>query len=241
MHSEDVKFYKYLNPSSAISVLKTQTLKWSSPYLFNDPFEFPDEFDFSFKEEDLANALLDEMVHLVYGRKKPEGDLTHPLFAISMITRRNKNKPSEQEFKNFMRHSAHEGAFNFKAGKDILRANYRNLKENMAVFCVSKIHDDLLMWAHYAKDHTGCVYKFKCLPEYDRPMCAAREVIYQDDYPLIADILPYVKHLTGQINLNIDNLFEVFALTKSNHWSYEKEWRCVANLNDKKRGMILTP
>lgn len=241
MHSEDIKFYKYLNHSSAISVLKTQTLKWSSPHLFNDPFEFPEEFDFSFKEEDLNNDLLDELVQLVYGEKEPEGDLSHPLFAFSMITRRNKNKPSEQEFRDVMCRSAHEREVNFKVLKDIFRTNNRNLKENMAVFCVSKTHDDLLMWAHYAKDHTGCAYKLKCLPQYDRPLCAAREVSYQDDYPLIADISLYVKYLTGQINLDLNNLFEVFALTKSSHWSYEKEWRCVGNLNNKTLGYDFDP
>jgi hypothetical protein len=77
----------------------------------------------------------------------------------------------------------------------------------------------------------GCVFKFKCLPEYDRPLCAAVEVNYQEQYPLIADLPTYVKHLTGQVTLDYDNLFKVFASTKSSHWSYEKEWRCVSTLN----------
>ena len=71
MHGSDVKFYKYLSPDAATAVLENRTFKWSSPKLFNDPFDLPSEIDFSFKADELAEALLDEMAHLVYGDQEP--------------------------------------------------------------------------------------------------------------------------------------------------------------------------
>jgi len=97
------------------------------------------------------------------------------------------------------------------------------------------------MWAHYAADHSGCVFKLRCLPELDRPLCAAQEVSYQSQYPLIANLSDYVKHLTGQVPLDYDGLFKVFAFTKSRHWSYEQEWRCVSLLRDKDAGFDYDP
>src|SRR5690606_20903030 len=46
----------------------------------------------------------------------------------------------------------------------------------------------------------------------------------------------YVKHLTGQSKIDYDNLFEIFAFTKSLHWVYEDEWRCVLSLRDHRAG-----
>lgn len=241
MHSEDMKFYKYLNPSSSLAVLKTGTLKWSSPRLFNDPFEFPDELHFPFNGKDLADAFLNETVRLAFDEEEPSGNPLHPMFAELMVTRRNANKPSEQEFRNAIGSGRSETADPLEEGKNKLQAMYRKYKDTLAVFCVSRIHDDVLMWSHYAQNHMGCVFKFRCLPEYDRPLCAAAEVIYQEQYPIIADLPLYVKQLTGQVALDYKNLFKVFAFTKSSHWSYEKEWRCVSLLRDRQAGCDFDP
>lgn len=95
MHGNDVKFYKYLSPEAAASVLDNGTLKWSSPKLFNDPFDFPYEMDFSFDGNQLAEALTNELVRLAYGPDEPSGNMDNPLFLMSMITRRNPNVPGE--------------------------------------------------------------------------------------------------------------------------------------------------
>lgn len=83
------------------------------------------------------------------------------------------------------------------------------------------------MWAHYAKDHTGIVIKFKCIPELDTPFVAARKVFYLCKPPVIAELNDYVKYLTGQSSNIIDYravFFKLF-LTKSAQWCYEQEWR----------------
>lgn len=241
MHGSDVKFYKYLSSDAAVSVLENKTLKWSNPKLFNDPFEFPSEIDFTFDGDELAEALLDELVQLAYGPEEPTGNREHPLFAMSMITRRNPNKPDARVFRAYMANANRDAANRYDRDKIGLRDFYRSFRDQFAVLCVSKKHDDLLMWAHYAQSHTGCVLKFRCLPEKDRPLCVAQEVKYQSEYPLRASMNDYVKHLTGQVELDDDNLFKVFALTKSEHWKYEEEWRCISLLKDSKSGFDYDP
>jgi hypothetical protein len=241
MHGQDVKFYKYLTPSSSIAALRNQTLKWSSPNLFDDPFEFPNEFHFSFSGEELAAALLDEIVSLAFGEQQPEVDPNHPFFAVLMEAWRNRRKSSKEQFRAYMGDSRRDIAVRLDFGKARLSAMYKAFKDNLAVFCVSKLHDDLLMWSQYTHYHTGCVLAFKCLPEYDRPLCTALEVQYREEYPLISDIRTYVRHLTGQVKIDYDSLFKMFAFTKSAHWSYEKEWRCVGMLKDKKTGYDFDP
>jgi hypothetical protein len=101
---------------------------------------------------------------------------------------------------------------------------------SMRVFCVSEIRDDLLMWAHYGDCHRGAVVQFRCIPAGEgSTLCAARQVQYQPDIPLVArTVEEWVAHMVGERRLNLEGLFQRLTLTKSDHWSYEKEWRCCS-------------
>ena len=37
----------------------------------------------------------------------------------------------------------------------------------MRMLCVTEEHDNLLMWAHYANNHTGAVLELRVMPEED--------------------------------------------------------------------------
>jgi hypothetical protein len=101
---------------------------------------------------------------------------------------------------------------------------------SMRMFCVSEIHDDLLMWAHYADWHRGAVVQFRCIPAGEgSALCAARQVQYQPDIPVVArTVEEWVAHMVGEHRLDLEGLFQRLILTKSTHWSYEKEWRCCS-------------
>lgn len=93
------------------------------------------------------------------------------------------------------------------------------------VFCVAEDNDNLLMWAHYAKDHHGAVIKFECLPAIDNTLCVARKVDYVEFPPVIASLDEYMKSLEGEHELDYDSLYFKLFTSKSNHWKHEKEWR----------------
>jgi hypothetical protein len=50
-------FYKYIKASVAKTVLATRRLRWSSPLLFNDPFDVTQELRLNFDEHDLNAAM----------------------------------------------------------------------------------------------------------------------------------------------------------------------------------------
>ena len=95
------------------------------------------------------------------------------------------------------------------------------------VFCVTEEHDNLLMWAHYAKDHKGVVIKFECLRELDTALCIARKVDYVETPPVIATLDEYIPYITGQDKNKINHDLLIYKLfqSKSTQWKYEKEWR----------------
>jgi len=99
--------------------------------------------------------------------------------------------------------------------------------ENNRIFCVAEDHDNLLMWSHYSEMHKGVVIKFKCIPELDTVLCAAIPINYQVEMPIIASLQDWIKHITGQIRLDFNPIYKQNVYTKSQHWSYEKEWRVM--------------
>jgi hypothetical protein len=108
-----------------------------------------------------------------------------------------------------------------------INAEIRAVMADTSIFCVSETHDNLLMWSHYAQNHTGAVIKFLALPEVDSPLIVAQSVRYTTRMPRreFASILDFQKSLTETV--------ELITLTKSDVWAYEKEWRIVAGLRDK--------
>jgi len=107
--------------------------------------------------------------------------------------------------------------YGYKANPEELKKALRKLEEQMyreicqryRVYCLSEKPDSALMWGHYAGGHTGI-----CL-ELDgsvAPFRAATKVEYRERYPSF-----------DLVTVGYEPL-----VTKSDHWSYEAEWRLIA-------------
>lgn len=89
----------------------------------------------------------------------------------------------------------------------------KNIEINYRVYCLTPRDDNLLMWSHYAKDHTGVCLQFDVRTE---PFIGACKVVYQPTLP--------VNTLLEHEN---DTMIKTL-LTKSDVWSYEQEYRVIA-------------
>ena len=95
----------------------------------------------------------------------------------------------------------------------------KNIKTILKVACFSERKDSILMWSHYANNHTGfCI-------EYDFSKWELNDRIQQ---------VKYTKHrhkmseadFTGTISLSdLWKIIDNEVLYKSDEWEYEKEWR----------------
>lgn len=87
--------------------------------------------------------------------------------------------------------------------------------DSIGVLCLTTKSDDLLMWAHYASNHMGLCIGFE--PSL-KPFVNAREVQYEEDRP---------KVRTLELERQDEDLLKRVLCTKSPHWRYESEWRCL--------------
>jgi hypothetical protein len=81
------------------------------------------------------------------------------------------------------------------------------------VLCLTPHADNLLMWSHYGNAHRGVCLRF----ENRDAIAGAVAVRYSSDYPLVSFF-----------SSSRFEQMRAFVLTKSDHWSYEEEFRFLS-------------
>jgi len=220
-----------MSAEAAFKSLQTRTLKYSSPTIFNDPFDTQTRMDFDFDVSEFIEALEEELYKLIYSPEEPFGDenneLFHDIKKAWHVAKQNKRKIPKDILRQQTKSFNEETVRMCTECLEEMNNWWYRLSKATRVLCLAEDQDNLLMWAHYAKDHTGIVIKFKCLPELDTPLMAARKVNYSGNPPAIAELNDYVKYITGQSPslINHRGIFYKLFLTKSTQWNYEHEWR----------------
>ena len=92
------------------------------------------------------------------------------------------------------------------------------LRKKLGICCFTKTRANILMWAHYAKQHTGFCLEFDVNNEFFRPATRAIMIKYDELRPEL-NVLRLASYPEGKLAEKL--------LIKANDWLYEKEWRIV--------------
>lgn len=101
------------------------------------------------------------------------------------------------------------------AASEMMQRAGANHMQSLAMCCLSGVHDQVLMWSHYADSHAGVCLRFKTRPlSADIPDLAYR-VSYSAERPV-------VNRATAT-----DDYARIFdaMLVKADFWTYEQEHR----------------
>lgn len=94
-----------------------------------------------------------------------------------------------------------------------LRQGYEQVRDWLAVYCVSGSSNSALMWAHYADSHRGICIGFASDSDI---FATAQEVKYS-----------HVRHTVDPVHDDDEQRLANSLLLKSASWKYEEEWRCI--------------
>lgn len=109
---------------------------------------------------------------------------------------------------------------------------FSNLFKNNGVCSFSQVHDNLLMWAHYAKSHYGLCYEFD---KYEMVTSIKKELDILKDPYFYSGNVNYCDELPSVFSKSLEELSaRDFIFNKSNDWSYEKEYRIVVSNGNRK-------
>lgn len=101
---------------------------------------------------------------------------------------------------------------------------YKLLDLNIGILCLSEVRDSVLMWGHYTNNHNGFAVGFD-----------ADHAFFSQDKSEHSELgrLQRVEYSSERSQVALtDVTSKAWFLTKSEHWSYEKEWRITRPLLD---------
>lgn len=187
----DLKFlYKYYslnerNTNHRERIFTHNELYFPSPRSFNDPFDSKIQLVFDGSKDEWERYLRE-----LYKRFRPSWNRKQRLSEVRM-------KMREKRYKRFP-----EGMAN-------------SYLDEMGVFCMSEVKDQILMWSHYSEGHTGFCLEFRATST-TTFFGKAQKIKYCEVYPSI-----------NFFKSSRDAQTEATLLTKAKLWCYEKEWRII--------------
>jgi hypothetical protein len=221
-----LKIFRYYKAEHALSVLRDLQIRASIPSELNDPFELSPNIDAAQFSLGRIEAVLRQDFYIDKAYRE-EG--------------RRRGLTSKKEFKRLYlkdvpRRAAEALPKIPKNVEAVKRKFAERFGKHWRLVCASLINDSILMWSHYADNHTGLVLEFdKTQP----PFCHI-----SDDCWLM---IKYSDEKPDYVYSHKERAFrkKMFAVagTKATDWSYEQEIRIVladTSLHQR-RFLALTP
>jgi Protein of unknown function (DUF2971) len=225
-HNREV-FYKYTTRRSGKAILGNRSLRWSSPRLFNDPFDIQFDLHLEFDHGQAKARILDSLWHAHYGDDPPPAE--NLLGRLISQYRGRFPRMTRAEFELEFGDAVEGGLLAIRRVLPETQLEYRNHLSDVKVLCLSEVNDNILMWSHYSEQHMGMVLEFKCIEKLDSVFGVAQPVDYCEKMPRLFDEDFLVQMQSGQVNMNVRQIYDKSVLSKATDWAYEKEWRLVLN------------
>jgi len=220
-------FFKYMSASTATIVLRNRTLRWSSPVLFNDPFDVPRELSFGVTPEQIVNALADRFSSLIEDPPEDTSVFQPKVRLILEAVKRGIAPELKKELLAGVREVAaaqHPTSHSLEA----LRQLWRSWLPDHRILCLTESPAHVAMWYHYADRYHGAVLEFRCIDEIDSAWLAAQPVAYPVEKPFFYTAEGWAQILNMPHEVAVRTIIHTATYTKSPDWSYEAEWRVAS-------------
>jgi hypothetical protein len=214
-------FFKYLSFETAGAVLDNRTLRWSTPKCFNDPFDMQIDLGIDCDVEAVAQATLEKMWRRCHGMAPKSSNASGAMLdKVGFLL----TKLGRAEFDSRMRPGVMATLETLPSITKKFSADLREALMSTKVLCLSEVKDSILMWSHYAKNHTGLVLEFVNVEGYDSPYKLCRPIEYIKAAPQLGDPEQIAQILSGEGSIS-STIVDRMIFSKAEPWAYEKEWR----------------
>lgn len=226
-----------MSVSSAKLVLKNRALRWSSPRLFNDPFDVPRELLFGISSSEIFSAVARKFTSLIEHPPKDTSDLKPEIRFLIESLKNNSSQELRSEIIAGLKEVT-ETTQPKQASLEAIRDQWRDEIPNFRILCLTESPEHSAMWFHYADKYKGAVLEFNCIDELDSAWLAAQPVTYPIARPDIFEADGWAKIIMMPHELAIKEIFHMATYTKSPDWNYEREWRITTFRSPKETGLF---
>lgn len=232
---ERSQFYKYVTAETAALIVRNRRLRWSSPILFNDPFDVPRELEHGFTPSQLRDEIVRTFDQFVSGVETPPGVLG----ALVQALRAEPRAEVRLAMMASLRHTLEANEILQTKLFDEYKINWREMLPTLRILCLSEVCDSAVMWAHYADQQKGAVLRFECLDALDSATLLAEPVRYDKNPPKLPPVGFWVRAMFDLEKIDWEEFFSEYYYLKSPEWRYEREWRVVTYARPHEPGLFL--
>lgn len=204
-------------------VLAGRSLRWSSPLLFNDPFDVPREMVYGVTGTEILEACGRRIASLI---ENPPADTSELGSKLRLIVERVKaGIPAALKEELIAENRKPHSASHTSPALEEFKAQWRDWLPTFRILCLTESPMHTAMWLHYADKYRGAVLEFACVDELDSAWLAAERVVYSSTKPAVYTADGWAELLSLQHEIAVKRLLYVATYIKSPDWSYEAEWR----------------
>ncbi|MBN1216199.1 MAG: DUF2971 domain-containing protein [Candidatus Lokiarchaeota archaeon] len=219
--------YKYTNAQIAKIILINHTLRFSSPFLFNDPFDIYPILKCSFSRSDLAKAMFEEIEILIKEGNYRNFNLNSNVSKMINLLLNSNNEKRNRIKKEFTEIVEDIEIDEYPVFNE-LQEKWLEIIPKNRILCLSALNDNPVMWTFYSDNYKGVVIELDTNEYSNNPLCLIKEVNYSDELPRINNLRHIIRTHIGIEKFDFNKIFHSFEHTKTNNWKFEEEWRIVS-------------
>ncbi len=219
-------FYKYVPADIAKVILRERTLRWSSPLLFDDPYDVVREMAKGLEMVQIQGCIIDRIIDLMLSDEDlPLGLASRLHFLVNTFRNTDQNRVREEAIE--VLRESRGGSLSDGAALKALRIMWQKMVPTFRILCLSARKDIERMWLKYADGQKGVVLEFACVEEVSAPWILAKAVLYEDRATLL-DKVAWGKVLVLNQEEASKCLLNESCYIKTTDWAYQEEWRVVS-------------
>jgi Protein of unknown function (DUF2971) len=216
--------YKYFPPARLNDILRNRRIRFTQPGDLNDPFEFRPKIREVASDVAVQSHVEEHFDDIVEEELAKYGALTQFLPQTNLRGLLQEQKAMLPALFRLLEPAVIEKLSPMIDGI---------LNSNVGILCLSEVRDSLLMWGHYANNHEGFVVGF----DSEHPFFSRRRTD-KDEFGFLRPVQYALRR--PQVTLGDTESADWFS-TKSEQWSYEKEWRIVRVLSEAEKRIERSP
>lgn len=238
--------YKYASIETAKEILKNNSIAFTAPSQFNDPYDCdlyvsPEELEkcYALREE---YELMQYLLNLLNTLTKPKDRAILLIYKTIIELQKffmQKNPIYDPNWMLLFLIRKIGKYADINAGKEIYKKKtleqLDNVRNNFYVSCFSEKNDSILMWGHYADKFKGVCIEWQ-IPTEERFIENVKYSVRKPKfrvYNLMKKCLGYM-FLGKEVDLNDRKIRKYIfdrIITKGDDWKYEKEIRWILDKN----------
>jgi len=222
--------YKYASRETGLKILGSGSLRWSSPELFDEPFNIRQDPKLDFDHMSVSNAMLKTASAMIFTRDMPEGNMDHPLYKAIRRWRSEDRFHDEEEAFEALSELLAPTPESLKSKIRNMVQDWGKLVEHARLLCFSDTFKDPQSWRLYAENHRGVVLRFNC--DADSMLGRAKPVEYSPVRNRLSSLKEQVDDLVGIARALPNAEFASKLYIKPKTDASEREWRCLQVLKE---------